>query len=80
MAWYNKAPMVSKAQAAGAVYPNDNRRSYLFIVAVDECTVAVGGGDAFTIPAGGHWAPAISPTSEVIITGSCVVTIDSTHP
>jgi hypothetical protein len=80
MAWYNKINMSSKAQASGATYPENTRRAYLFIVAVAELTVAVGGGDAFTIPAGGHWAPHICPTSPVVITGSCVVTTDTAHP
>lgn len=80
MAFFNRVNMVSKAQPTGATYPQNGRRNYLFIVAVLECTVAVGGGDAFTIPQGGHWCPHVSPTSEVIITGSCVVTSDTAHP
>jgi hypothetical protein len=80
MAWFNKTRMVSKSQSGTTTYTLNNRRNYLFIVAVDALTVAVGGGDAFSIPAGGHWAPHITPTSEVIITGACVVTSDAVHP
>ena len=73
----NQANMVSKAQAAGATYPTDSRRNYFFVVAVTECTCSVGGGDAFTIPAGGHWAPHICPTSAIVLTGSSIVTTDA---
>ncbi len=80
MAWFFKTSMTSKAQAAGATYPANARRKYLFIVAEAELTVAVGGGDAFTIPDGGHWAPHVTPTSQIVITGACVVTTDTVHP
>ena len=73
----NKANLVSKAQSGTTTYLADTRRNYLFVVAVTETTCAVGGGDAFTIPAGGHWAPHICPTNEIVLVGSCVVTTDA---
>lgn len=77
----DRVNMVSKEHAAGATYEEDTRRSYLLILASfgEAVTCAVGGGDALTIPAGGYWEPFVVPTSELVLTGHCMVVTDTRH-
>jgi hypothetical protein len=76
-----RSNMSSKAQSGTTVYVQNTRRKYIFIVAAGGAvTCAVAGGDPFTIPDGGHWAPHITPTSELTLVGPCVVTTDTAHP
>ena len=72
-----RANQRSRAHTGTTVYPTDLSRGVFFVVASTELQCSVGGGDPFPIPAGGHWAPVVVPTSSIQIIGDCIVVSDT---